>query len=81
MYKTYCFGIKNWKNDFPARYIYKKFPSAFCADRWATKISFKRNSVYMVWLIPGAEEQRGEHFKQSGIIPGLKPCQQQGFKA
>ena len=54
--KTYKFGVKNWKNDLPGFWMYKKFPSAYAADRWATRISFeKKNSSYMVWLIPGAE--------------------------
>ena len=55
--KTYKFSAKNWKSDTGIPFwIYKKFPSAYLADRWAARISFEiKNSPYMVWLIPGEE--------------------------
>lgn len=55
--KTYKFGVKNWKCDTAEPFwFYKKFPSAYYADRWAMKMTFGiKGSPYMVWLIPGAE--------------------------
>ena len=51
--KLYKFAVHNWKNDFGAFWVYKKFPSAYLADRWAMKISFGiKNSPYMVVFIP-----------------------------
>ena len=51
--KTYVFGVKNWKGDYnKSFYYYKRFPSAYYADRWAMRKSFdSKNSPYMVWLI------------------------------
>ena len=50
----YKFGVKNWKSDTAMPFwFYKEFPSAYLADRWATKISFgTKGSQYMVWLVP-----------------------------
>ena len=49
----YKFGVKNCKSDLPVFWLYKDFPSAYLADRWAKEISFKKkNSMYLVWLIP-----------------------------
>lgn len=55
--KTYKFGVKNWKNDLPAFWFYKRFPSAYLADRYAMRVSFEKGgkSPYMVWLVPGEE--------------------------
>lgn len=55
--KTYKFGVKNWKNDLPAFWFYKRFPSAHLADRYAMRVSFEKGgkSPYMVWLVPGEE--------------------------
>ena len=54
--KTYKFGVNNWKNDLPPFWFYKSFPSAYAADRYAMRVSFKRGSAYMVWLVPGEEK-------------------------
>ena len=55
--KTYKFGVKNWKNDLPAFWLYKRFPSAYLADRYAMRVTFEKGgrSPYMVWLVPGEE--------------------------
>lgn len=55
--KKYKFGVKNWKNDLPAFWLWKSFPSAYLADRYAMRVSFGKQgkSMYMVWLIPGEE--------------------------
>ena len=54
--KRYKFAINNWKNDLPGFWVYKEFPSAYEADRWAMRISFqKRNSMYMVVFCAGEE--------------------------
>ena len=54
--KIYKFGAANWKSGLPGFWVYKKFESAYQADRWATRVSFKiKGSPYMVWLIPGEE--------------------------
>lgn len=55
--KKYKFGVKNWKNDLPAFWLWKSFPSAYLADRYAMRVSFGKQgkSSYMVWLIPGEE--------------------------
>lgn len=52
--KTYRFAVHNWKNPYhTAFWIYKKFRSAYDADRWAMRISFqKKNSMYLVSLVP-----------------------------
>lgn len=58
MYKSYKFGIHNWKSGNKGFWFYKRFPSAYMADRWATKISFeKKDSNYMIWLCPGEEKE------------------------
>lgn len=56
--KKYKFGVKNWKNDLPAFWLWKSFPSAYLADRYAMRVSFGKQgkSMYMVWLIPGEEK-------------------------
>ena len=55
--KTYKFGVKNWKNDLPAFWFYKQFPSAYLADRYAMRVTFEKGgkSQYMVWLVPSEE--------------------------
>lgn len=54
--KKYKFGVRNWKNDLPAFWFYKSFPSAYYADNYAIRISFKKkNSMYIVWLVPEKE--------------------------
>ena len=52
--KTYRFAVHNWKNPLhTAFWVYKDFPSAYYADQWAMRISFRKpNSMYMVVLIP-----------------------------
>ena len=54
MMKTYRFAVSNWKNpQWSGFWVYKQFPSAYAADRWAMRISFqKKNSMYLVSLIP-----------------------------
>lgn len=56
--KIYTFAVHNWKADYGKAFWFKKrFPSAYAADRWATRITFKaKNSPYMVSLIPGSEQ-------------------------
>ena len=56
--KLYKFGVNNWKNDLPGFWMWKRFPSAYAADRWAMRVSFGKQgkSMYMVWLIPGEEK-------------------------
>lgn len=56
--KIYTFAVHNWKADYgKAFWLKKRFPSAYAADRWATRITFKaKNSPYMVSLIPGSEQ-------------------------
>lgn len=58
MNKTYKFGVKNWKSDTALPFwVYKEFPSAYDADRWAMRISFSaKNSPYMVWIVPNEYE-------------------------
>ena len=50
MDKIFKFAVKNWKCDTAQPFwYYKRFPSAYAADKWAMKISFKiKNSPYMV---------------------------------
>ena len=55
--KMYKFAVINWKNDmaFPF-WVYKQFPSAYYADQWAMRITFKkRNSMYNVIFCAGEE--------------------------
>ena len=55
--KTYKFAVVNWKNDmaFPF-WVYKQFHSAYYADKWAMRITFKkRNNMYNVILCAGEE--------------------------
>ncbi len=56
--KTYKFAIHNWKANYgKAFWLYKRFPSAYAADRWATRITFKaKNSPYMVVFCAGDEQ-------------------------
>ena len=56
--KLYKFGVNNWKNDLPGFWVWKRFPSAYAADRWAMRVSFgkKGKSMYMVWLVLGEEK-------------------------
>lgn len=54
--KEYLFGYYNWKADGKTKYFWKRFRSAYYADRYAMRISFQaKNSPYQVFLIPGAE--------------------------
>lgn len=54
--KLYKFAVHNWKNDMPAFWVYKRFPSAYDADRWAMRISFKKpDSMYHVIFRAGEE--------------------------
>ena len=54
--KLYKFAIHNWKSDINRPfYIRKAFPSAYAADRWATRISYKSNGPYMVICFFGEE--------------------------
>ena len=50
--KTYRFAVSNWKNpQWSGFWFYKKFPSAYEADQYAMRISFrKKNSMYLVSL-------------------------------
>ena len=55
--KKYKFAVHNWKNDFPAFWFYKAFPSAYYADLYAMRVSFrKKNSNYHVIFCAGEEE-------------------------
>lgn len=55
--KTYKFAVSNWKNPvWSGFWVYKRFPSAYEADRWAMRITFKkRNSMYNVIFCAGDE--------------------------
>ena len=57
--KWYKFGVNNWKNDLPAFWFYKRFPSAYLADRYAMRVSFGKGgkSMYHVWLIHDEEDE------------------------
>ena len=47
--KTYRFAVSNINNGFPGFWFYKQFPSAYYADLYAMRISFKKkNSMYIV---------------------------------
>ena len=47
--KTYKFAVHNWKSGMPGFWVYKKFPNSYEADKWATRVTFKKpNSQYMV---------------------------------
>ena len=55
--KLYKFAVHNWKNDFPGFWFYKAFPSAYYADQWASRITFKKkNSMYHI--VFWTEEER-----------------------
>ena len=56
--KLYKFAISNWKSGSAKSFwYYKAFPSAYLADRWATKITFQlKGSPYMVIGYYGEEE-------------------------
>lgn len=49
----YKFKVVNWKSNH-IFYIWKRFPSAYRADRWACRF-LCRESQYLVALIPCAE--------------------------
>ena len=54
--KKYKFAVKNIKNDYDIPFwFYKKFRSAYDADRYAMRVSFKKNSPYMVIFCAGEE--------------------------
>lgn len=57
--KLYKFAISNWKNPvWSGFWFYKAFPSAYDADRWAMRISFKKpNSMYNVVFCAGEEKE------------------------
>ena len=56
--KKYKFAIKNINNDFPGFWFYKYFPSAYYADLYAMRISFKKkNSIYIVAFCAGEEKE------------------------
>lgn len=49
MDKTFKFAVHNWKSGGIPFWVYKKFPSAYAADRWASRITFTaKNSPYIV---------------------------------
>ena len=57
MTKTYTFAVHNWKSGNRSFYVRKRFPSAYAADRWATRITFMaKNSPYMVVFCAGDEQ-------------------------
>lgn len=43
--KTFDILVRNWKSD-NAFHIFKKFPSAYAADRWCARIILAKNSPY-----------------------------------
>ena len=45
MAKTFDILVRNWKSD-NAFHIFKKFPSAYAADRWCARIILAKNSPY-----------------------------------
>ena len=51
--KTYRFAVSNWKNpQWSGFWVCKPFASAYDADRWAMRISFRKpSSMYIVSLI------------------------------
>ena len=53
--KTYKFKIINWKDD---HYFFmaRKFPSAYYADRYASRILLAKNSPYICVFLAGEEE-------------------------
>lgn len=54
----YTFAIHNWKADnAKAFWIKKEFPSAYAADRWASRLTFKvKNNPYIVVFCAGLEK-------------------------
>ena len=55
--KTYVFAVHNWKSDNRAFWLYKRFPSAYAADRWAVRMTFStKNSPYCVVFCAGMEK-------------------------
>ena len=56
--KLYKFAVHNWKNPvYSAFWVWKAFPSAYYADQWAMRISFKKpDSMYLVSFRPGEEK-------------------------
>lgn len=57
--KTYKFAVSNWKNPvWSCFWVYKRFPSAYYADQWAMRITFKkRGSMYHVVFCAGEETE------------------------
>lgn len=56
-WKTYKFAVNNWKNDLPGFWFYKRFPSAYEADKWAMRVTFKKpNSMYHIVFCAGEEK-------------------------
>jgi hypothetical protein len=54
--KLYKFAVYNWKSDYArAFWFYKHFPSEYLADRYAMRVSFARNSPYIVAFCAGEE--------------------------
>lgn len=54
--KKYKFAVKNWKNDTATPFwFFKTFRSAYDADRYAMRVSFCRNSPYIVIFCAGEE--------------------------
>lgn len=54
--KIFKIGVHNWKCDVhKAFWIYKKFPSAYYADRYACRITFNKQSPYMAFVAFGEE--------------------------
>lgn len=54
--KSYKFHATNWKSSTARTFtFYRKFPSAYYADRWASRILTKPKSPYIVTLCPGEE--------------------------
>lgn len=45
MAKTFDILVRNWKSD-NAFHIFKRFPSAYAADRWCARILLAKNSPY-----------------------------------
>ena len=56
--KYYKFAVKNWKSDCNCPFwFYKKFPSAYHADRYATRLTYQvKNCPYMVICSFGEEK-------------------------
>ena len=57
--KLYKFAVTNWKNPvWSGFWFYKAFPSAYAADEWAMRVTFKKkNSMYNVIFRAGEERE------------------------